>query len=443
MDFESVAIIGGGESGIGTALLARNKEKKVFLSEYGTLKEPFRLELIENNIPFEEKGHSFEKLKKFDIVVKSPGVSDDVEIVKKLRDFGKDIISEIEFGYYFTEVPIIGITGSNGKTTTTGLIYHLLKEAGVNALVGGNIGKSFARLVCENSKCDVYVLELSSFQLDGIRTFRPSIAVLLNITPDHLDRYQYKFENYILSKLRIVMNQKAGDLFIYNGDDASINDYFNKGQASQKLQVIRKENYKSTSLSTESGELFDISKTNLKGLHNRFNALCAIEAVKRFGLSFDSIENGLKTFVNVPHRLEMVAEINGVEYINDSKATNVDSVYYALEAMEGKVIWIAGGTDKGNDYSPIMDLVKSKVQYLICLGLDNSKLKLVFGNVLKDIFETQSTREAVVMANRLAQNGEKVLLSPACASFDLFNNYEHRGNVFKEEVNKLKSELML
>ena len=437
MNFRTVGIIGGGESGVGAALLAKTKEKEVFLSEYGDLKESFRAELRANKISFEEKGHSIDKLKQFDIIIKSPGVPDSADVIQELLKNGQLIISEIEFGFYFTEIPIIGITGSNGKTTTTGLIYHLLKEAGILALVGGNIGKSFARLISEDEECEVYVLELSSFQLDGIVTFKPNVAILLNITPDHLDRYQYKFENYILSKLRIAMNQDAEDLFIYNAADASILKHFDFAKADQTLQAVEKENYDTTLLSMESGDTFDISKTNLKGRHNRFNALCAIYAVQRFGLSNSDIDQGLKTFVNVPHRLEVVATIDGVEYINDSKATNVDAVYYALEAMDGEVVWIAGGTDKGNDYSPILELVQHKVRHLICLGKDNEKLKETFNDLFDEIFETQSTRDAISLASELAKKGDSVLLSPACASFDLFNNYEHRGEVFKDEVNRL------
>lgn len=437
MDFNSVAIIGGGESGVGAALLAKSKGKDVFLSEYGILSKKYKAELTANEIPFEEKGHDLKRLKKFEIIVKSPGVGDYTEVIKGLNYYDKKIISEIEFGFYFTTVPIIGITGSNGKTTTTGLIYHLLKEAGVVAQVGGNIGKSFARLVYEDEPCEVYVLELSSFQLDGIETFRPEIAIILNITPDHLDRYEYKFENYINSKLRIVMNQREGDLLIYNGDDLSITSKLGIDNRMQDLQAVIKKTYLNTSLSMEGGDTFEIGNSTLKGMHNRFNATCAIYAVQRIGISNESIQAGLLTFENVPHRLESVAWIEEVEYVNDSKATNVDSVYYALEAMEGPVIWIAGGTDKGNVYDPILSLVKQKVKALICLGLDNEKLLTTFEEYVEEIIEVKSMHNAVQQANRLARKGDIVLLSPACASFDLFNNYEQRGDEFKKEVSKL------
>lgn len=438
MKWSSVAVIGGGESGVGAAILAKKKGMIVFLSEFGTLNEKYKKEVIEYEIPFEEKGHSIDKLKEFDIIVKSPGVPDTVEIIQELSQNGKKIVSEIEFGFHFTKIPIIGITGSNGKTTTTGLVYHLLKEAGVKTLVGGNIGKSFARILAEAEECEVYVLEISSFQLDGIDEFRPSISILLNITPDHLDRYQYQFENYINSKLRIAKNQQKGDVFIYNGDDQSITKYFNFKDADFECVAVKKNQYKISLLLTDKGEKFDISNTNLKGRHNRFNALCAIHAVQRYGLNREQIMKGLQSFVNVPHRLEVVDTISGVEYINDSKATNVDAVYYALEAMEKPVVWIAGGTDKGNNYSPLMPLVREKVNHLICLGVDNEKLKSTFRDEFDYIFEAKSAEDAVRLAASLAFEEDVVLLSPACASFDLFKNYEDRGDQFKAAVKQLR-----
>lgn len=440
MESMGVAIIGGGESGVGAALLAKKKGAEVFLSEYGKLKSNYRAELEAHQIPFEEEGHTIEKIVNFDIIIKSPGVSDETNVIKALKSAGKEIISEIEYGFYFALAPIIGITGSNGKTTTTGLIYHLLKEAGVKALVGGNIGKSFARLIAENEPCEVYVLELSSFQLDGIKKFKPNIAILLNITPDHLDRYQYKFENYVLSKLRIAMNQKGEDLFIYNGDDSSILEYFDFEHSKQQLQAVRKHEYNTSLLSMDEGYTFDISETNLKGQHNRFNALCAINAVMSYGLNSNAVAKGLRTFKNASHRLELVDTVNGIQYINDSKATNVDAVYFALEAMDRPVIWIAGGTDKGNNYSPLKDLVKEKVKHLICMGVDNAKLISAFSDVFDRIFEARSAQEAIVLASELANNGDVVLLSPACASFDLFRNYEDRGDQFKQAVKRLREQ---
>ncbi|GLR15769.1 UDP-N-acetylmuramoyl-L-alanine--D-glutamate ligase [Portibacter lacus] len=429
MTFESVAIIGGGESGVGAAILAKSKGKEVFLSEYGKLTDRYKAELEAHNVPYEEGGHSIEKLKEFELVVKSPGVADQTKVIKGLNDYKVPIISEIEFGFYYTEVGIIGITGSNGKTTTTGLIYHLLKEAGVHAQVGGNIGKSFARLVYEDEPCEVYVLELSSFQLDGIKDFRPDIAVLLNITPDHLDRYDYDFENYVKSKWRIAMNQTSEDLLVYNADLALRNN-------EPRSIAIGEEEIKNNQLSTESGKIFDTTNTTLKGKHNRFNALCAIQVVERFGLSDADIQKGLETFVNEAHRLQVVAIKNGVTYINDSKATNVDAVFYALDAMEGNVVWIVGGTDKGNDYEPILKLVNDKVVKKIYLGIDNTKLKEVFG----EGSEVESMKEAVKAASKSAKKGDVVLLSPACASFDLFKNYIDRGEQFIAAVKSLGEE---
>jgi UDP-N-acetylmuramoylalanine--D-glutamate ligase len=425
-DFDSVLIIGGGESGVGAALLAQSKGKEVFLSDFGSLKASYKKELQENNVPFEEGGHSLEKLKNFDLVVKSPGVSDKTRVMVELRNAGLPVVSEIELASYYTNVPIVGITGSNGKTTTTSLIYHLLKEGGVLAQVGGNIGKSFAHLIFEGEPSEVYVLELSSFQLDGVEEFHPFVAVLLNITPDHLDRYDYDFEKYTQAKWRIAMNLEEGDLLIVNENL--------RGESGEADRIeIRKNNYKTNLLLTNSGEQFDVSQTSLRGLHNRFNALCAIEVALHFGLSKEQINAGLGSFVNVPHRLQLVAVVNGVSYINDSKATNVDAVYYALEAMEGNVVWIVGGTDKGNDYEPIQSLVSEKVKQKIYLGLDNTKLIEYFG----ESKEARSMKEAIEFAFSISKKGDTVLLSPACASFDLFKNYEDRGQQFMEAVKEL------
>lgn len=427
-DFDAVVIIGGGESGVGAALLAKSRGKKVFLSEFGSLKEGYRKELLENKVPFEEGGHSLEKLRKFDLVVKSPGISDRARVMLDLSHHGLPVISEIEFASYYNRVPMVGVTGSNGKTTTTSLIYHLLKEGGVQAQVGGNIGKSFARLIFEDLPCEVYVLELSSFQLDGIEDFHPAVAIILNITPDHLDRYDYDFDNYVKAKWRIAMNLEEEDLLIVNEDLKG-----NSGPA-KKIE-IRKNNYKTNSLLTNSGEKFDVSKTSLKGLHNRFNALCAVEVARHFSVSKDHINNALVSFTNVPHRLQVVAKVKGVSFINDSKATNVDAVYYALESMNGNVIWIVGGSDKGNEYEPIRSLVNEKVKHKIYLGLDNVKLSDFFGKST----EARSMKEAVDAAFSVSAEGDTILLSPACASFDLFKNYEDRGRQFIDAVEELKS----
>ena len=427
-----IAILGGGESGTGAALLAQHLGYEVFLSDGGELKENYKAELRDKGIPYEEGKHTWTSIFEADEIIKSPGIPDDLPPLLDFRRQGKQVISEIEFAGRHTAATIIGITGSNGKTTTTRLTYHLLKTGGINAAIGGNVGLSFARNIIEN-KYDFYVLELSSFQLDGIVTFRPHIAILLNITPDHLDRYEYKMENYVRSKFRIAMNQLPDDLLITNVDNEEIQNYLKSNVLAPKM-IEMPTHFDSTKKLVVAGSEFDMSSCRLKGPHNFFNATCAIHAAKAVGVSDEAIQEGLNTFVNDPHRLEFVAEINGVEYINDSKATNVDSVFYALQAMEKPVVWIAGGTDKGNDYGPIEDLVRQKVKALICLGVDNSKLLGVFSPILKNIEEARSAKEAVERATILAESGDVVLLSPACASFDLFKNYVDRGEQFKNAV---------
>lgn len=436
-----IAILGGGESGTGAALLAKHLGHEVFLSDGGKLKESYKNELLDKGIPNEEGKHTWTSIFEADEIIKSPGIPDGLPPLAELRRLGKPVISEIEFAGRHTSATIIGITGSNGKTTTTRLTHHLLTTAGLNAAIGGNVGYSFARNIIEN-KSDYHVLELSSFQLDGIVSFRPHIAILLNITPDHLDRYEYKMENYVRSKFRIAMNQQESDLLITNAGDPEIQNYLKSNRVAPKMIEVPS-HFDSTKVLrvTNSGGwegAFDMSGCVLKGPHNFFNASCAIHAAKAVGVSDEAIQEGLNTFVNDPHRMEFVAEINGVEYINDSKATNVDSVLYALKAMEKPVVWIAGGTDKGNDYSPIEDLVRQKVKALICLGVDNSKLMAVFSPILKNIEEARSAKEAVERASIYAESGDAVLLSPACASFDLFKNYEDRGNQFKKEVLNLR-----
>ncbi len=441
-----VAILGGGESGTGAALLAKHLGHEVFLSDGGILKENYKAELLDKGIPYEEGKHTWTSIFEADEIIKSPGIPDDLPPLLDFRRQGKLVISEIEFAGRHTAATIIGITGSNGKTTTTRLTYHLLKTGGINAAIGGNVGLSFARNIIEN-KYDHYVLELSSFQLDGIVTFRPQIAILLNITPDHLDRYEYKMENYVRSKFRIAMNQHKEDLLITNADNDEIQNYMNLHQlVPRRIEISTHFSDKKIRWVGGSNPLigrwegsFDMTNSRLKGPHNYFNASCAIHAAKAVGVSDEAIQEGLNTFVNDPHRLEFVAEINGVEYINDSKATNVDSVFYALQAMEKPIVWIAGGTDKGNDYGPIENLAQQKVKALICLGVDNSKLMGVFSPILKNIEEARSAKEAVERATILAESGDVVLLSPACASFDLFKNYMDRGEQFKAAVLDLKS----
>jgi len=431
-----VAILGAGESGVGAAILAKQKGWEVFVSDFGEIKENYKRELEENKIKFEENGHTSVKILNVGQVIKSPGVPDKAPIVKALLKAEIPVVSEIEFAAQYTDATLIGITGSNGKTTTTNLIYHILKMARYNVGLAGNVGYSFARMVAKE-EYDYYVLELSSFQLDGIKFFAPYIAVLLNITPDHLDRYEYKFENYIKSKLRITMNQDEANHLIYNAEDENIvKEIALEGTDAQTHSV------KSAQLNFENwmvnGEQFSASELTIKGQHNLFNATCAIKAAMLAGVEIVDIKKALRTFKNDPHRLEKVAIKNGVTYINDSKATNVDAVWYALDAMTDPVIWIVGGTDKGNDYEPLTELVEKKVKAIICMGIDNKKIHEAFSTQIKIIEDTKSAQEAVNVATKYAESGDVVLLSPACASFDLFKNYKDRGNQFKEAIEKLK-----
>lgn len=427
---KSVAIIGGGESGIGTALLAKKSGLDVFLSDNGKLDDKSKVELISRTIPFEEGGHDLNRLLVADVVVKSPGVPDHVPALRMLKEKGRKVISEIEFGYLFYSGLTIGITGSNGKTTTSGLLYHVLHHAGLDVELGGNYGKSFARILSEREP-KYMVLEVSSFQLDDIETFAPHISMLLNITPDHLDRYHYNMDEYAAAKFNITIKQTAEDYFIFNGDDPEITSRLSDFNLfAQKIPVTINQ-YESGLKTRDNTGVYDFS---LLGRHNLLNGQCVVEACRILGLSENQINEGLSTFVNLPHRLEHVAAIEGVTYINDSKATNVDSVYYALEAMLSPTIWIAGGTDKGNDYEVLKPIVREKVKALICLGVDNEKLKESFNGIVPVIYETRSVAQAVSIAHNEANTGDMVLLSPACASFDLFKNYMDRGDQFKEAV---------
>ena len=432
-----VVVLGAGESGVGAALLAKHLNYEVFVSDKGSIKENYKKELLENDIPFEEEKHSEKKIFEASEIIKSPGIPDKVELIQQLKKAGIPVISEIEFASKHTKATIVAITGSNGKTTTTKLTYHLLKTAGLDVAVGGNIGFSFARLLTGKLH-QYYVLELSSFQLDGIETFKPDISVLLNITPDHLDRYEYKMENYVASKFRISMNQDLEDQFIYNGMDKEILSYLENETPNADLMPIRNIAFQNEQLNVDD-YAFDLSDCALNGKHNLFNATCAIKVALQLGAKPEAIQKGLNTFENDPHRLERIKEVNGVEYINDSKATNVDSVYYALDAMTKPIIWIVGGVDKGNDYQPVLKLVEEKVKAIICLGVDNAKLLVTFSPIVKVIEESGSVTEAVERAGIYAENGDVVLLSPACASFDLFKNYIDRGNQFKAAVNNLKN----
>ena len=433
-----VAILGAGESGVGAAILAKKLGYEIWVSDKGTIKENFKTELNKHQIPFEENKHTKQKIFEASEVIKSPGIPDHVDLIKELNQIGIPVISEIEFAARHTNARIVGITGSNGKTTTTNLTYHLLKTGGLNVGIAGNVGFSFARQVATESY-DYYVLELSSFQLDGIREFKPDVAILLNITPDHLDRYDYKMENYVASKFRIIKNQNENDYFIFNGKNESMKAFLKDKTLKMKTSEVNKVFLKEGKLKVDENHSFDMSNCSLKGKHNLFNTTCAIRAALYLGIDEAKIQEGLNTFVNDPHRLESVATIDGIEYINDSKATNVDAVFYALDAMEKGVVWIVGGTDKGNDYEPLMPLVEEKVNAIICMGLDNSKIIEAFSPMIKILEETSSAEEAVEVATSYAEEGEVVLLSPACASFDLFKNYMDRGDQFKKAVHELKN----
>ena len=417
---------------MGAALLARKEGIDVFVSDKGMIKESFKAELSANGLPYEEGRHTRERLFEVDEIIKSPGIPDQVPLIGELVAAGIPVISEIEFASRFTTATLIGITGSNGKTTTTRLTCHLLQTAGLDAGMAGNVGRSFARILTEEPR-PCYVLELSSFQLDGIDRFRPQIAMLLNITPDHLDRYDYRLENYVRSKFRILRNQGPEDLFLYNGDDPTIRAFLGDHPPVPRSVAISGAAIDGDRI--RSGDwVFDLGATSLRGRHNAMNALFAVYTAQVLGASEAAVRKGLESFVNAPHRLEPVGEIDGVIYLNDSKATNVDAVYYALEAMRQPVVWIVGGQDKGNDYSPLLELVRKKVKALVCLGADNSKIIATFGESGKPLVETRSAAEAVEVAARLAEPGDVVLLSPACASFDLFRNYEDRGDQFRAAV---------
>lgn len=444
-----LVILGSGESGTGAALLAKHLGYDVFVSDKGPIKDAYKKELDNTRIAWEENQHTLDQILNAHEIVKSPGIPEKSEVMKAVRAKGIQVFGEIELGYrHAGKCQIVAITGSNGKTTTTELTYHLLKTAGLNVRKGGNVGNSFARMVLEDLKNNqntnaqrVFVLEISSFQLDDIQQFRPKIAMLLNITPDHLDRYDYKLENYAAAKFRITMNQRRGDKFIYNGFDPILAAH--EGAQSRPLSstrpkqiAIRKGFFKNGQIKV--GKLtFEMGQTALRGPHNMFNAVCAIRAALLLGAKEAAIQTGLNSFSPPPHRLEKVAEIDGVTWINDSKATNVDSVFYALQAMDRPTVWIVGGQDKGNDYTPLLKWVKKKVNAIVCMGVDNSKIISVFGDMKKPIVETRSAEEAVKAAAKLARKGDAVLLSPACASFDLFKNYEDRGAQFREAVLKL------
>lgn len=439
-----IVVLGGGESGFGAAYLAKKKGMEVFLSDKGQIRENYKQLLMENGIDFEEGMHTEDKILNADWIVKSPGIPKKADIIFKANQKGIRLSSEIEFASEFTNAKIIAITGSNGKTTTTSLIYHILKNDGLNVGLGGNIGKSFAKQVADES-FDYYVLEVSSFQLDDIQNFRPYISMLLNLSQDHLDQYNYNYEEYALAKFRIAENQENDNFFIYNKDDEMSMNLLEKLAIKAKmLPFTMKEKVSEGAYATEDKifvklqEEFSmkIKDLSLVGKHNVANSLAASIAGKILKISNESIRNSLMTFQAVEHRLEIVADIEGVKYINDSKATNVNACYFALESMKTPTVWIVGGVDKGNDYAEIEDLVKKKVKAIICLGIDNEKIIEFFRDKKEFIYDTSSMEEAVKISKSISEKGDTVLLSPCCASFDLFKNYEDRGKKFKEEVLK-------
>lgn len=444
---KKLVILGAGESGIGTALLAKQQGYDVFVSDGGIIKDQYRAELQEHAIEFEEGQHSTGRILEADEVMKSPGIGEKNELVKKIRAKGIEVISEIEFAYrYKGNSKIIAITGSNGKTTTTALTYHICQTAGADCAMVGNIGYSFAKQVAIQPRA-LYVAEISSFQLDDIKTFRPDVAVLTNITEDHLDRYEYKFENYINSKYRIAMNQEQEDVFIYNLDDEvtakTIKNHPIKStlapitmskQLPQGAYLLNAKMH----LKWKNEEMqMSIEDFAIKGKHNHYNSMAAGLAAASVDIRKDKIREALQTFESLEHRMETVAVIKNVEFINDSKATNVNSTWYALESMEKPVILILGGVDKGNDYTLLKELVKEKVKAIVCMGTENRKIHEAFGDIVPLMVNTQNAKDAVESAFHFASKGDVVLLSPACASFDLFKNYEDRGNQFKHAVKEL------
>ena len=441
-----LVVLGGGESGVGTAILGKKEGYDVFVSDFGKIKDNYRDVLNKYEIQWEDEKHTEELILNASVVMKSPGIPDKATIVKKLHEKDIPVISEIEFAAPFTNATTIGITGSNGKTITTMLTYHLLKEAGLNVGLGGNIGKSFAWQVAEENY-DLYVLELSSFQLDGIIKYKPHIAILTNISPDHLDRYDYKYENYIASKFRITMNQTKDDYLIYDADDEAIENWLKNNKVNAQLIPfsISKQLEKGAYLNKNTMEinineeefLMETSQIALEGKHNMKNAMAATSVANILRIRKQTIRESLSNFQGVEHRLEKVLKIQNVQYINDSKATNVNATFFALDSMTTPTVWILGGVDKGNDYTELMALVHEKVKAIICLGVENKKIIEAFGSIVDMMVEVDNMHDAVNTARHIAEKGDTVLLSPACASFDLFENYEDRGNQFKREVRNL------
>lgn len=444
-----ITILGAGESGVGAALLARAQGYKVFVSDAGQVSAKYHQELDEAGIEFEEEGHTEERVLEAELIIKSPGIPEGAAIIQRIREEGIQIVSEIEFASHYTKAKLIGITGTNGKTTTTLLLHHLLKTAGLDVAVAGNIGESFARKLVDRDY-EYFVLEVSSFQLDDIHTFRPNIAILLNITEDHLDRYNYEMDKYAAAKFRLIENMRIGDLFIYNADDEEIAKHLNYKRLHMATELFTEGFYQNgilslpgigrvgedASLDVDGRLLF--TELPLIGQHNGLNMSAAVIAALRLGVAPSKIQEGLISFTNAPHRLEQAGTVNGVIFVNDSKATNIESTYHALKSFNAPIVWIAGGVDKGNDYEKLRSLVEKNVKALVCLGKDNSKLMKALGESVDFSDETDDIEDAVAKAYHLSEMKDVVLLSPACASFDLFKNYEDRGTQFKQAVASLQ-----
>jgi UDP-N-acetylmuramoylalanine--D-glutamate ligase len=441
-----LVILGAGESGVGAAILAKAKGWRVFVSDSASVKPSFQQELNEQHIAFESGSHDLSRILCADLIIKSPGIPEKTDLMQAIRAKGIKVISEIEFAGYYSKAKHICISGSNGKTTTTMWCYHILKKAGLNVGLAGNVGQSFAKQVA-TEEFDYYVLELSSFQLDDMYAFKADIAILTNISPDHLDRYNYQMENYVNAKFRILQNQLASDYFIYNADDATISAQLGQIQTAAQLVPFSIKTVQSYGAYADQQQLYininkqqltmSIHELALKGKHNTQNALAAGIAARLVEIRTDVVRESLQDFVNVEHRMEFVAKVNGIEFINDSKATNINAAWFALESMEKSTVWIVGGVDKGNDYSELQDLVAQKVKAIVCLGLDNQKIIAAYKDMVEVIVEAKSAHEAVSFAYQLANNDDAVLLSPACASFDLFSSYEDRGQQFKQAVRML------
>ena len=441
---KNITILGAGESGYGAAMLANQKGHNVFVSDSSNIREDIKSIFLENSIRFEENKHSFDRIEFSDLIIKSPGISNNSEIISKIRAINIPIISEIEFASRHSNSFKICVTGTNGKTTTTKLIHHILDKSGLDVGLAGNIGDSFSKMLLSGDK-DIYVLEISSFQLDDIKKFKPNISIITNIIEDHLDRYENDFSKYVDAKMKITKNQDESDYLIYNSDDKTLMNFLKTKKLSVNQISIGIKNNDHNQLLIDNNILSNKKKTiminteefALKGRHNLLNAMAAITVSDLLKIDNEVIRESLLTFSGLPHRLENFLKIQGVNYINDSKATNVNAAYYALDSMKSPTVWIAGGVDKGNDYTELLPIVREKVKAIICLGIDNAKIIETFKPVIEIIVETESISEAVKVANKIAEKKDNVLLSPACASFDLFDNYEDRGDQFKKAVRNL------